>query len=367
MKKLFFALFALFSLNAFSQRLDISYQDIWFDNTWDDVGIFKSYYGSSGNLDSILSFLPDESTPYDKEYHTYTLSGRKASILYIRYNTSRQRWENFLKISYTYNDVNFSVIELTEYFNNGNWENEARVVRNYDFDSRLLKETFEEWNQNSWRFTKKAEYYYKSPSLKGLFNFVWNQVNNSWDTASEKIDILNPGVGILESNLLIKNNSVWTNSERTVYGYGSNGVSDTVTTFQNDSSSWKFKERYYYTYGSNGLEAITYQSYQITWGGQLKWVNWIRRRYEFNQALSQNSNINSSISVYPNPANQWVKIKFEEDKNSIEIYDLKGDLVLNDFSDKGEKELDISKLSSGLYLLRIQNASGILSHKLLVK
>ena len=163
---------------------------------------------------------------------------------------------------------------------------------------------------------------------------------------------------------MIKNNSVWTNTERTVFGYNTNGFVDTVIIFQNDSSNWKFKDRNYYTYGPNGLEAITYQNY---WGFQEEWGNWMRRRYEFNQALSQNSRINNSISVFPNPANKWVKIKLEEDKNSIEIYDLKGDLVLNDFSDKGEKELDISKLSSGLYLLRIQNANGILSHKLLVK
>lgn len=364
MKKLFFALFALFSLNTFSQRLDISYQDIWFDNKWDDLGVFKSYYGSSGNLDSILSFSVGDSAPYDKLFNTYTLSGRIASTLNIRYNTSRQRWENRKKIAYTYDEVNFSEIELTESFNNGNWVNERRVVRKFDFDSRLLSETIEEWEQNTWRFTKKTEYYYKSPNLKGLFNFVWNQINNSWDTVSEKKDFLKPGVGILESNLLIKNNSVWTNTERTVFGYNTNGFVDTVIIFQNDSSNWKFKDRNYYTYGPNGLEAITYQNY---WGFQGEWGNWMRRRYEFNQALSHNSRINNSIIVFPNPANKWVKIKLEEDKNSIEIYDLKGDLVLNDFSDKGEKELDISKLSSGLYLLRIQNASGILSHKLLVK
>lgn len=120
MKKLFFALFALFSLNTFSQRLDISYQDIWFDNKWDDLGVFKSYYGSSGNLDSILSFSVGDSAPYDKLFNTYTLSGRIASTLNIRYNTSRQRWENRKKIAYTYDEVNFSEIELTESFNNGN-------------------------------------------------------------------------------------------------------------------------------------------------------------------------------------------------------------------------------------------------------
>jgi hypothetical protein len=63
---------------------------------------------------------------------------------------------------------------------------------------------------------------------------------------------------------------------------------------------------------------------------------------------------NRLLFLYPNPANDVLNIDFDGcSMNSIVIYNLKGSLVLNDKS--GKKRLDISALSPGLYLLKLNN------------
>lgn len=58
--------------------------------------------------------------------------------------------------------------------------------------------------------------------------------------------------------------------------------------------------------------------------------------------------------VYPNPANSKINIKFggNVDMSSL-IYDITGRLVNVDTSNGEGKEIDISHLESGLYVIKL--------------
>lgn len=73
---------------------------------------------------------------------------------------------------------------------------------------------------------------------------------------------------------------------------------------------------------------------------------------------NDNFQTNESVKIFPNPVNNVVYFDNEKVKlNSIEIYSITGKMVLktNFNSFKKEQKIDVSKLKSGLYFLKINN------------
>ena len=81
------------------------------------------------------------------------------------------------------------------------------------------------------------------------------------------------------------------------------------------------------------------------------------------EALSVNDNILSQLSVYPNPTNDIVTVKMPSNIEvvSMKLFDVLGNLVLKNAN---TSRLDVSNLSSGLYLLDITTTAGSVSKKI---
>ena len=61
----------------------------------------------------------------------------------------------------------------------------------------------------------------------------------------------------------------------------------------------------------------------------------------------------ATVNLYPNPANDVVRIEGLEGKHEIQIYNTYGMLVKTDYID-GDSEIDLSGLSAGYYFLRVE-------------
>ena len=73
------------------------------------------------------------------------------------------------------------------------------------------------------------------------------------------------------------------------------------------------------------------------------------------------------LSVYPNPASGdriYITTKYNDDKE-ITIYDVLGKKVLQTIL--SSKELNISSLTSGVYIIQIKEDDSIATRKLIVK
>ena len=81
----------------------------------------------------------------------------------------------------------------------------------------------------------------------------------------------------------------------------------------------------------------------------------------------------SSIVIYPNPANTKVSIdlNFDDKINSLEIYNAAGSRVFSNITDEIKSlkhfEIDLSTFSAGAYVLRINSESGIINKKLMIE
>lgn len=75
-------------------------------------------------------------------------------------------------------------------------------------------------------------------------------------------------------------------------------------------------------------------------------------------------NLNSlKFSLYPNPANDILNINTDSEVKSIEIYSVQGQKVLNTNS----KQVNISNLSKGIYMVRVADESGAIATQKLIK
>ena len=73
-------------------------------------------------------------------------------------------------------------------------------------------------------------------------------------------------------------------------------------------------------------------------------------RYSNKTGIPLSKNI--SESVYPNPANDFIKIKGKFEKSNVKIYDISGKCVLDKFLEDGNK-IDIRELSAGVYSVKL--------------
>lgn len=87
--------------------------------------------------------------------------------------------------------------------------------------------------------------------------------------------------------------------------------------------------------------------------------------YNNNSLENQNFNISSlNALIYPNPTTEAFAIEMENDVKSVEIYSLQGQKVLTVSS----KNVAVSNLSKGVYLVRIEDSNNaVVTQKLIVK
>lgn len=71
------------------------------------------------------------------------------------------------------------------------------------------------------------------------------------------------------------------------------------------------------------------------------------------------SDLVALFQVYPNPASDWLMITAGQNITMLEIYDIKGIRVLQNYPDNERYSFQVSALPAGLYLLKVYQADGV--------
>ncbi|MCU0438636.1 MAG: N-acetylmuramoyl-L-alanine amidase [Raineya sp.] len=87
--------------------------------------------------------------------------------------------------------------------------------------------------------------------------------------------------------------------------------------------------------------------------------------------IMQNSEFDSKdLIVYPNPAQDYIQVEVLGDisgKSNIQIIDFQGNVLKSVDADSKKIDLDVKNIKDGLYILRVQNSSGIKTTNIIIK
>lgn len=76
-------------------------------------------------------------------------------------------------------------------------------------------------------------------------------------------------------------------------------------------------------------------------------------------SLTEGWSLDPNVSVYPNPASQWVNVEYESYQDAeVIIYDQFGRSLASEYMTKSTVEIDVSQYPSGLYIVTIQKVNG---------
>ncbi len=93
---------------------------------------------------------------------------------------------------------------------------------------------------------------------------------------------------------------------------------------------------------------------------------WILKLNREDMGLVENNL--STINIYPNPSSDKVYIETDEIVISLELYDLNGKLILKKSNTNNSlKELDLTKLIKGTYILKIKTNTQLITEKIIKK
>ena len=95
---------------------------------------------------------------------------------------------------------------------------------------------------------------------------------------------------------------------------------------------------------------------------RLKFVD-LDGKMVYSTIISLDVNCNkSSVSVYPNPAKNYVNVLItgaEKKETSAQLFNAAGQMILHKTLQNGTTQVDISKMASGIYMFKLINSNGI--------
>ncbi|WP_411768497.1 family 16 glycosylhydrolase [Winogradskyella sp. A3E31] len=86
------------------------------------------------------------------------------------------------------------------------------------------------------------------------------------------------------------------------------------------------------------------------------------RVYQNNSLSTEDRDLNKT-KIYPNPSSNQVNIQSNVNFDSIRLYTVLGELVLDT---KGEKQIDVSGVSAGIYILKLNSLEKSISRKIII-
>ncbi|EMY81922.1 secreted Por secretion system protein C-terminal sorting domain [Psychroflexus gondwanensis ACAM 44] len=103
----------------------------------------------------------------------------------------------------------------------------------------------------------------------------------------------------------------------------------------------------------NGADRSAFAQFLIT--SNIGGVAYVDNIYLHNQTLSTNQFSQADFTVYPNPTQDVWNIKTTVNISSVKVYNLMGNLVLNQKVDANEAVISSEGLATGVYFVKIEN------------
>jgi len=284
------------------------------------------------------------------------------------------------KDSLIYDSSNNEVINLSGFFNNGQWICDSRTRREYDEYNRVIYIFYDVWQNNNWQNNERGFYYYTEMSIDSFYLQKWN---NGWENLRMTY-VYYEYPDINKYSLMISkewNGSQWVNQSRGNFKYDSRENQEYEFWELWNGVDWIASWRSFYSYNSSNLTSNAYAEiwYNENWvpGWGVLFINWMFDQFKIGFIVDTISVYYRLTSVkdpivnpkeyklyqnYPNPFNPTTTIEYFLPTGThvhLAVYDILGGEIEtlvdeNQISGYHKITFDASNISSSLYIYRIK-------------
>ena len=369
-----------------------SYYEDWGSGNFNLVYAMETNFNTDGKLASSLYKEWDE---FNKKWvfqyrdtSVFDQSGNVIEYLYQEY--AGGKFEN----NYRSNSI-FNLDGLLIKLKSARWDKTAKAwvpitteTLNYDSKNRLVVSFDSTWNKNlsQWNLLAKDTFEYDgNGALIRKTGYAWN--TNHWEESERTTYKVNQNGRMTERIDAERNGTTWDSTRLSKYGYDANGNPNLEEYSDWDNGQWVSNARFEYTYDAvEKVNPITLQldiyvpdndhyivnlpleEFDYIANGSGGWDKDYHEVYHYSDGVNASINTLSSenIKVFPNPSTGQIRIATTADQSprQVIIRDLTGVLVFRT-EVNSQNTIDVSHLSTGMYIVELHTAGNAYKTKLI--
>jgi hypothetical protein len=337
-------------------------QQNWTGSAWENTMQYTSTYDANNNWTSYL-YQTWNGSAWENDWQyifTYDINNNRTS--FIRQGLNGSSFENIWKGTYTYNANNHITNSLSQYWNGSIWVNDSQDIYTLDANNYTTSILFQNWNSNDW--INDSQYIYFRDANNNLTSSLYQIWNGSiWVNDSQ-------GIYTIEGVLFqLWNGSDWVNDSQYIYTFDANNNLTSELNQNWNGTAWVNFYQDTFTYDANNFEisySNKYWNYDgtIVEGGDSTYIY-------FHTVLGIEDLImpDASIIIYPNPCSGRFTISSTRTINSIEIYNLLGELIRFNFTFNQQTltEIDLTNEPKGIYFAKMNVGTKVYTRKIIVQ
>ncbi len=351
-------LFIVLTINLSGQKLQTTLMETWKTGAWQNSEkMTYSYDGNGYEISNLYQEWDQPSTSWLNKIQTVNTINPDGTVNNSVVQEWDNAWETVQKTSNTYNAAKKVLTSVSELWTGTAWMNFSRTTNTYNGNGYLTNNLVESWNfiSSSWSNLSQINYTYNGNGTEHqVVNQTWNTGTSAWDNLKRSTHTYDASDRVLTTTDETWSSGNWVNQSLSTNTWAANGsLSKTLfQTWNTVSTSWVNEGQSDYSYYPNGnINQIIDQDWLTN-----EWVNAERITYTYGTSTGRvEIKDEKSISVYPNPADDFITIRsdfnFNSSKYSLE--DQAGKQVRTGRLTDRITTLDISGLADGLYILRV--------------
>ena len=324
-------------------------------------------YRTTYTYDEYDYYLTEELTEVNYDYgwlefslltYDYDFSGNVIEI--VAQIMEDGGWENEARASYTYDDDLVTEVIIQEW-ENGNWENETKEVYNYSGDVTTV--LYWDWNGSNWSSDELWTYTKDGNTIELIIQYMQGGAWQNDEKQLLTLDFDEHVTEILDQDWV---GTSWVNDERTTYIY-EDGVFTNKNVEDWNGSAWEDDLAFEYEYvDGNAKHGECFEKEAGQWmpadddiemafgyGAKSNEYYGYRVDIQYVDLTQVGENTTASFVVYPVPAQDVLFIETDSFQKA-EIYSLSGQKVMESLRDR----MNVSALSSGMYLIKVYDREG---------
>ena len=258
---------------------------------------------------------------------------------------------------------------IRRYRNGNSWDNDDRTIISYDANHHVISILSDKWIGGIWQPEEKATMTYNSNGDL-LSTLKQDYIAGVWENTDRETFNFS-GNKKTESFQESFDGGVWNKEIKTNYSYATSGLLEylTVQFWDNPSSEWLDDYRLGIGYNSHNLISFIYSENWIPAGNwqKDKKYNFFYESYEGENTQLANLAQEADVNIYPNPTSTILNVVINwktPQSSTMVVYDISGRICMLQNLEKAEHanaQIDISKLPTGTYYLKITNTKGQMS------